>query len=192
VSGDSAFVASGAASTAPVFTAASPPTSATVGIAYGPYTFVASGSPAPTFVVASGSLPTGLSLNATTGVLSGTPSAIGPSTFTVRAANGVNPDAVSSPITITVASGPTSTPSGNGYWLVASDGGIFTFGDAAFKGSTGALALNKPIVGMAATPTGNGYWLVASDGGIFTFGDAAFKGSTGALALNKPIVGMAI
>ncbi len=80
---------------------------------------------------------------------------------------------------------------GRGYWLVASDGGVFTFGDAGFFGSTGALALNKPIVGMASTPDGRGYWLVASDGGVFTFGDAGFFGSTGALALNKPIVGMA-
>ena len=87
--------------------------------------------------------------------------------------------------------GMAATPDGKGYWLVASDGGIFTFGDAAFYGSTGALTLNKPIVGMAATPDGKGYWLVASDGGIFTFGDAAFYGSTGALTLNKPIVGMA-
>ena len=69
------------------------------------------------------------------------------------------------------------TPTGDGYWLVASDGGIFTFGDAGFHGSTGNIALNKPIVGMAATPTGAGYWLVASDGGIFTFGDAGFYGS---------------
>src|SRR5689334_12193963 len=46
--------------------------------------------------------------------------------------------------------------------------------------SDGALALNKPVVGMAATPDGRGYWLVASDGGIFTFGDAPFYGSTGA------------
>ena len=42
-----------------------------------------------------------------------------------------------------------------------------------FYGSTGAIHLNQPIVGMAATPDGGGYWLVASDGGIFTFGDAA-------------------
>ena len=62
---------------------------------------------------------------------------------------------------------------------MAGDGGIFTFGDAAFYGSTGGFRLNKPIVGMAATPDGRGYWLVASDGGIFTFGDAAFYGSTG-------------
>jgi hypothetical protein len=38
---------------------------------------------------------------------------------------------------------------GNGYWLVAADGGIFTFGDAQFFGSTGAIRLNRPIVGMA-------------------------------------------
>ncbi len=83
------------------------------------------------------------------------------------------------------------TPDGRGYWLVASDGGIFAFGDAQFHGSTGAIHLNKPIVGMAPTPDGRGYWLVASDGGIFAFGDAGFSGSTGGETLNKPIVGMA-
>jgi hypothetical protein len=77
-----------------------------------------------------------------------------------------------------------------GYWLVGSDGGIFAFGDAPFYGSTGALHLNQPIVGMAPTPTGRGYRLVASDGGIFSFGDATFAGSTGNIRLNKPIVGM--
>jgi hypothetical protein len=71
------------------------------------------------------------------------------------------------------------TPDDDGYWLVATDGGIFSFGDADFYGSTGAIRLNKPIVGMAATPDGGGYWLVASDGGIFSFGDADFYGSKG-------------
>jgi Cu/Zn superoxide dismutase len=80
---------------------------------------------------------------------------------------------------------------GDGYWLTASDGGIFNYGDAGFHGSTGDIALNQPIVGMAPTPSGQGYWLVARDGGIFAFGDAGFYGSTGAIALNKPIVGMA-
>ena len=70
-----------------------------------------------------------------------------------------------------------ATPSGHGYWLTASDGGIFTFGDAHFYGSTGAMHLNQPIVGMAATPSGHGYWLTASDGGIFTFGDAKRYGT---------------
>src|SRR5207248_7687951 len=72
--------------------------------------------------------------------------------------------------------GMASTPSGQGYWLVAQDGGIFAFGDAAFLGSTGNLHLVQPIVGMAATASGAGYWLVAADGGVFTFGDAAFGG----------------
>ena len=75
--------------------------------------------------------------------------------------------------------GMAPTPDGGGYWLVASDGGIFSFGDAEFYGSTGGIHLNKPIVGMAATPDGLGYWLVASDGGIFSFGDAQFYGALG-------------
>jgi len=85
-----------------------------------------------------------------------------------------------------------AAPVGQGYFTVASDGGIFNFGPGAgYHGSTGALHLNRPIVGMARTPSGRGYWLVASDGGIFNFGDAGFFGSTGALHLNQPIVGMA-
>ncbi|MGH9004612.1 MAG: hypothetical protein ACRDYV_15920, partial [Acidimicrobiia bacterium] len=86
--------------------------------------------------------------------------------------------------------GMAATPTGAGYWLVASDGGVFSFGDAGFYGSTGAVRLNKPIVGMAATPTGAGYWLVASDGGVFSFGDAGFFGSAGGHRLSAPIVGL--
>jgi hypothetical protein len=84
--------------------------------------------------------------------------------------------------------GPTRP---QGYWFVAADGGIFSFGDARFFGSTGNMRLNQPIVGMAATPTGGGYWFVARDGGVFAFGDARFFGSTGNMRLNQPIVGMA-
>jgi hypothetical protein len=79
----------------------------------------------------------------------------------------------------------------HGYWLVASDGGVFSYGDSHFYGSTGSLVLNRPIVGMHPTRDQAGYWLVASDGGVFSFGDAHFYGSTGAIVLNKPVVGMA-
>ncbi len=75
--------------------------------------------------------------------------------------------------------GITATPTGKGYWLVGSDGGVFAFGDAAFCGSMGGSHLRRPIVGIAATPTGKGYWLVGSDGGVFAFGDATFRGSLG-------------
>jgi hypothetical protein len=103
-------------------------------------------------------------------------------------------------VSISFSTVPTNTPSvvamagtsdGSGYWLAASDGGVFTFGDAGFFGSLGGKVLNAPIVGLAPTTDGGGYWLVASDGGIFSFGDAGFFGSTGAIRLNAPIVGMA-
>src|SRR5437899_1121767 len=59
--------------------------------------------------------------------------------------------------------GMASRSNASGYWLVARDGGIFTYGDAAFLGSMGGTHLNQPIVGIASTPSGNGYWQVASD-----------------------------
>ncbi len=77
----------------------------------------------------------------------------------------------------------------NGYWFVASDGGIFSF-NAPFYGSMGGKPLNAPIVGMASDPATSGYWFVASDGGIFSF-NAPFYGSMGGKPLNAPIVGMA-
>jgi hypothetical protein len=59
---------------------------------------------------------------------------------------------------------------------VASDGGIFAFGDAAFRGSAGATRLNAPMVGMAADLATGGYWLVGADGGVFSYG-APFLGA---------------
>ena len=78
-----------------------------------------------------------------------------------------------------------------GYTLVASDGGVFSFGAARFYGSMGGKPLSKPVVGLATTPGGLGYDEVASDGGVFAFGDAPFYGSMGGRPLNQPVVGMA-
>jgi Peptidase A4 family/IPT/TIG domain len=88
-----------------------------------------------------------------------------------------------------------------GYWLVGSDGGIFSFGAAQFYGSTGSLRLQRPVVGIVPTNDRGGYWLDASDGGVFSFGDTRFFGSLPGLglhpagsglprSLNAPIVGM--
>jgi hypothetical protein len=72
------------------------------------------------------------------------------------------------------------------------DGGVFTFGDAQYRGSAAGLHLHAPVVGIATSPIGGGYWLVASDGGIFSYGyGARFFGSTGGMRLNKPVVGVA-
>src|SRR5581483_7446831 len=88
--------------------------------------------------------------------------------------------------------GMAATPDGLGYWLVASDGGIFSFGTARFFGSTGGTTLRQPVVSMAVTPTGSGYWLAAAGGGVFSDGDAAFRGSgVGQSALGKQVLGIA-
>jgi hypothetical protein len=107
----------------------------------------------------------------------------------------------------TVSNGSSSTftdsyvPSARGYWLVGSDGGIFSFGQAQFYGSTGSLHLQRPVVGIVPTADHGGYWLDASDGGVFSYGDTQFYGSIPGLglhpagsglpnSLNAPIVGM--
>lgn len=68
--------------------------------------------------------------------------------------------------------GIAATPSGAGYWLVASDGGVFTFGDAPFCGSLGGTVRNPPVVDLVPTQTGRGYWLVRANGAVDAFGDA--------------------
>ncbi len=56
--------------------------------------------------------------------------------------------------------GMAATTTGGGYWEVASDGGIFSFGTAPFAGSAGGtLQAAAPVVGMARAAAG-GYWLV--------------------------------
>ncbi len=69
------------------------------------------------------------------------------------------------------------TSSGDGYWMVASDGGVFAFGRAPFFGSTGAIALDAPVIEVVATADDDGYRLFAEDGGEFAFGAADFIGS---------------
>ena len=84
---------------------------------------------------------------------------------------------------------PSSPP--NGYWLVGTDGGIFSFGDSLFYGSTGNLRIVRPVVGITPTADHRGYWLVASDGGTFAFGDARFHGSIPGLGLHPAGSGLA-
>ena len=87
--------------------------------------------------------------------------------------------------------GMASSPTGSGFFVTSSNGGVMGCGDAVPSGGLTAKTLNAPVMGMAATPDGEGYWLVAGDGGVFSFGDATFYGSMGGTRLNAPIVGMA-
>jgi len=103
--------------------------------------------------------------------------------------------------------GMAPTANGQGYWLVAADGGVFNFGDASFHGSvytygitglSGPHPLNAPIVAIVPAPNGGGYLLIGADGGTFDFGTVGFYGSvytygitglSGPHPLNAPIVG---
>src|SRR6476661_3127628 len=164
---------------APVFTAASPPSTATAGNPYS-YTFTASGSPAPTFGVSSGALPAGLSLNTTTGVLSGTPTTDGTSTFAVTATNGVSPDAVTGSLTITVSPGqaapvftaaspPSTATAGNPYSYTFSASGTPapTFGVSSGALPAG-LSLNTATGVLSGTPTtaGSSTFAVTATNGV--------------------------
>ena len=82
-------------------------------------------------------------------------------------------------------------PDGDGYWMVAADGGVFSF-RASFRGSLPGVVpydrLFAPVNGMV--PYGNGYLLVASDGGVFTFSNLPFEGS-GSGQVDSPVIGIA-
>ncbi len=87
----------------PVITSVSPLLAGTIGSAYS-VTLAATSATAVTWSVTSGSLPAGLSLAASTGIISGTPTAVGTLTFTVTATNGAPaPDnAASKSLSITI------------------------------------------------------------------------------------------
>ena len=59
------------------------------------------------------------------------------------------------------------TPDGNGYWLVAADGGIFTFGDAGYFGSVPAAhPASVGVVAISPVSDGQGYWIAGSNGAV--------------------------
>jgi hypothetical protein len=89
--------------------------------------------------------------------------------------------------------GMAATPDGQGYWLVGSDGGVFTYGDAAYDGSVPGqgISAQAPVVGITTTPTGSGYWLAGANGAVYTYGDATFLGAPNAGRLVAPVSGIA-
>jgi IPT/TIG domain len=118
---------------------------------------------------------------------------VSPFKLTVKAPPGggtVNVTATTFAGTSATSTADQYTYTSTGYRLVASDGGIFSFGTAPFHGSMGGKPLNAPVVGMASDLATGGYWMVATDGGIFSF-TAPFFGSMGGKPLNAPIVAMA-
>jgi hypothetical protein len=162
---DSQSPAKTASATIPLVVAVPPLTitsstlpSGTDGTAYSGTLQASGGTPAYTWSISIGSLPAGLTLAATTGVISGTPSVTGTISFTVTVSDNGNPvqtKSVSESITLSAAQAP---PGPGTTWYIRPDGGTNTQctgkTNAAYpgSGSAQACAFNHP------------YWMIASNG----------------------------
>jgi hypothetical protein len=82
--------------------------------------------------------------------------------------------------------GQGPNPNNAGYWLVGSDGNIFSFGNAPSNLGNAQGQIFGKVVALATTPTGNGYYMFLQSGPVAAFGDAV-KGLGGANS-NAPIV----
>lgn len=117
-------------SAAPAFANAYP-TKATLTVAYGGTASMTGGKAPITFALQAGALPTSLSLNASTGAITGTPTVAGAISYTIRAtdANGATVDQV---VTGTVAQYPTYS----GTFLHGTDGTSYSQTLSAALGHT--------------------------------------------------------
>jgi subtilisin family serine protease len=71
----------------------------------------------------------------------------------------------------------SSASSGSGYWMVSTDGRVYSFGGAAYLGSARrALAAGTTAVDLEPTPSNGGYWIVDSAGNVYSYGNAAYLG----------------
>ena len=79
------------------------------------------------------------------------------------------PDA--QPITVSNIVQVRATPDGFGYWLVGSDGSVYSFGDAQYFGSLPGLGVKaSDIVGLIPFSSGEGYELVSALEQVWKFG----------------------
>ena len=144
-------------------------TGGTAGTAYS-QTISASGGQTPyAFAVTSGSLPAGLSLNSSSGLLSGTPTASGTFNFTVTATDsstGLGPVTGSQAYTLVIAKGtiaisPTTLPALTKTvafsQLLSGSGGVAPYSFAVTSGTLPAgLSLNGTTGTISGTPTAGG------------------------------------
>ena len=168
---------------------------ATVGGSYR-QTLAASGGIAPyTWSVSSGSLPTGLSLNPSTGVISGTPAVLGTSTFTVTVTDAQTPAMTASQqLSITVG-GCTTTITGKHTGALTVGSGVTCITGAtitgavsipagatvAISGSTlsGALSSSRAAALSICSTSIAGSVSVSGSTGFLLIGDNGNDGSPG-------------
>jgi hypothetical protein len=101
--------------------------------------------------------------------------------------------ASAAPVPSALVVGGAPTADGKGYWLVGTDGGVFTFGDARYLGSSGGSVSTDPVVALAGSAGDEGYWVATAAGKVGAFGAAGSYGSPArsSTALARPVVGMA-
>ncbi len=77
--------------------------------------------------------------------------------------------------------GMVPAANGQGYLMVAADGGIFTFGSGAkFEGSCpGIGGCVGAAVAVMPDAGGSGYWVVTQSGNVYAFGAAPYYGAPG-------------
>jgi len=168
--GQGAATSGAPANSIPVFT--SPTTAATgaVGTAF-TRTFAASGYPAPTFTTSS-TLPAGVTLNATTGVLAGTPTAAFSGSVVVTATN--SSGTATQTVTVTIGSAPVFTSA-----TTAATGTVGT----AFTRTFTATGTPAPTYSTTSTLPA-GVTLNTTSGVLAGTPTAAFSGSVAVVATN--------
>jgi len=141
-----------------------------VGVAYSSSLVASGGVPPYTYSIASGSLPAGLTLNASTGAITGVPTAYGPFSFTAQVADSsglTGYNTVSSSCSITIApppiavTCPTSTGTVNVPYTssATATGGTGTYTWSITSGSLPAgLTLNAATGAITGTPTTAGVY----------------------------------
>ena len=126
---------SGVVSSSPVITSGTP-TAASRGVAYS-FVVASTSVPAASYSIDSGALPLGLTLNPTTGEISGTPTATSGSSFTLRASNGIAADTL---VTYALALSPAALAA------TGVDSGLLVAAAAALL-LVGALLLRRRSLG---------------------------------------------
>ncbi|NYF90957.1 beta strand repeat-containing protein [Tunturibacter empetritectus] len=145
--------------------------SGTESTAYSSTLQASGGTPAYTWSISTGSLPAGLTLAATTGVISGTPSVTGTSSFTATVSDNGTPVQTKS-VTVSITLSAAQPPPGPGTtWYIRPDGGTNTQctgkTNAAYPGSGSgqACAFNHPYQMMNSS----GAWTSFAGGDTIQF-----------------------